>query len=207
MPASACENGFILLFILITTILLLFGNSEWGVMQVGCPRPLQSLDCIGLTAGHEVMNCEPEISHSDFGRVWKPCDNPNPSDRPPCCSDLYNCITFTAFDQFFSVIFLVEMILKMISEGLLMHENSYLRNSWNMLDCLISTFGMLSAFGDGNNFKSLKVLRVVRALRPLRVIRRHPNLMVAVLGLISSVPAIINVMPFTRCSGCLCTRA
>ena len=74
------------------------------------------------------------------------------------------------------------MILKILVFGFILHPGSYLRNSWNVLDCIISVMGMMSAFGDGA-FKFMKVLRVVRALRPLRVVRRHPNLRVAVLGL------------------------
>ena len=196
---SICQHPvfdwMILLCILITTLLLLFENPVWSVVQQDCPRPPNALDCSGLSPGHQVMNCETEKTHPYFGRVWKACDDPNPGDHPPCCRDVYNYETFSFMDRFFSLVFLVEMILKMVTDGLILHEHSYLRNSWNLLDCLISILGMLSAFGEGNTFKSFKVLRVVRALRPLRVIRRHPNLRVAVLGLIASVPAIINVMP------------
>ena len=189
------ENVFILLCILTTTILLLFENPEWGIVSLSCPRPPENLDCSGLSPGHEVTNCEYNAGHPDFGRVWKPCNHPDSAQVAPCCYDLALFDAFSIMDQIFSVIFLLEMILKMVSSGVILHENSYLRNSWNVLDCLISVFGMISAFGEGNTFKSLKVLRVVRALRPLRVVRRHPNLKVAVLGLISSVPAIVNVMP------------
>ena len=97
-------------------------------------------------------------------------------------------------DQLFSIVFLTEMTLKILVFGFILHPGSYLRNSWNVLDGIISVMGMMSAFGDGA-FKFMKVLRVVRALRPLRVVRRHPNLRVAVLGLISAIPAIISVMP------------
>jgi hypothetical protein len=197
--SSICQHpvfdSIILLCILITTILLLFERPEWGVIQSGCPRPPQHLDCSGLHPGHEVLNCEAESSHPDFGKVWEPCDASEPTLRPPCCSDLLAYDAFSVMDKFFSLVFLIEMILKMLTDGLILHEHSYLRNSWNILDCVVSILGMLSAFGESNSFKSAKVLRVVRALRPLRVVRRHPNLRVAVLGLISSVPAIISVMP------------
>ena len=113
---------------------------------------------------------------------------------PACCSQASLYDTFAAMDQLFSIVFLTEMTLKILVFGFILHPGSYLRNSWNVLDGIISVMGMMSAFGDGA-FKFMKVLRVVRALRPLRVVRRHPNLRVAVLGLISAIPAIISVMP------------
>ncbi len=200
LAGSICQHSlfdhvFILLCILITTILLLFEKPEWSLVSSTCPRPPENLDCSGLSPGHEITNCQYHARHPDFGRVWKPCNHTEPGEVAPCCRDVVLVEAFAITDKIFSTIFLIEMVLKMLTSGLFLHEHSYLRDSWNVLDCLVSILGMISAFGDGDEFKSLKVLRVVRALRPLRVVRRHPNLRVAVLGLMSSVPAIVNVMP------------
>ena len=43
----------------------------------------------------------------------------------------------------FTLIFAVELILKVIAMGFVLHKSSYLRDWWNRLDFLIVTFGLL----------------------------------------------------------------
>jgi hypothetical protein len=53
---------------------------------------------------------------------------------------------------------------------------------------------LISGNSSGGALKSLKALRVLRALRPLRVIGRNEGLRLVVNALISSIPAMTNVL-------------
>ena len=98
-----------------------------------------------------------------------------------------------AIDLVFSIIFMVELVTKVISLGFILHPGSYLRDPWNMLDSAIVLISILSLSGavDGG---SLKALRTFRVLRPLRMIKRFPELKLVVDALVSSVPGALNVM-------------
>ncbi|EKX44430.1 hypothetical protein GUITHDRAFT_72189, partial [Guillardia theta CCMP2712] len=113
---------------------------------------------------------------------------------PPCCSIAYENNILSTMDVVFTLVFFSEMILKLIVDGLLFHQYAYLRDSWNCLDCFVVVISMLSSFGSAASAKSFKVLRALRALRPLRVIKRNKSLKIAVVCLLSSIPAMMNVM-------------
>jgi len=95
-------------------------------------------------------------------------------------------------DLAFTVIFITEMLMKIIAFGFLRSPNAYLKNAWNCLDfgiVLISILGLLQ-IGPGN---ALRALRTARVLRPLRMISRVPQLKLVVDALFMSVPAVANV--------------
>lgn len=101
-------------------------------------------------------------------------------------------------DNAFAVIFCGEMVLKILALGLAVHKQAYLRESWNVLDCIIvvSSLIMLIAesSGIGGSVKSLRSLRGLRTFRPLRMISRRPGLKLVVNALIESIPAVGNVL-------------
>ncbi|DAZ92554.1 TPA: hypothetical protein N0F65_012784 [Lagenidium giganteum] len=113
----------------------------------------------------------------------------------------------STMDSVFTVIFLLEMIMKIIAYGLVMNEDAYLRNGWNILDCFIVVLSVLMMATDlagsdksalstkaKKNIHSLRSLRTLRAFRPLRVISRHPGLKLVVSALFTAIPAVLNVM-------------
>ncbi|TRY59913.1 hypothetical protein DNTS_010055 [Danionella cerebrum] len=69
--------------------------------------------------------------------------------------------------------------MKMIDQGLILHDGSYFRDMWNILDFIV-VVGALFAFALTNNkgrdIKTIKSLRVLRVLRPLKTIKRLPKL-------------------------------
>uniref|UniRef100_A0A3Q4BWB4 Voltage-dependent calcium channel alpha-1 subunit IQ domain-containing protein n=1 Tax=Mola mola TaxID=94237 RepID=A0A3Q4BWB4_MOLML len=83
------------------------------------------------------------------------------------------------FDYVFTGVFTFEMIIKMIDQGLILHDGSYFRDLWNILDFIV-VVGALVAFALRNNkgrdIKTIKSLRVLRVLRPLKTIKRLPKL-------------------------------
>ncbi|GLE00221.1 hypothetical protein PINS_up008948 [Pythium insidiosum] len=101
-------------------------------------------------------------------------------------------------DNAFAVIFLIEMSLKIIANGLIIHQKAYLRNGWNVLDCaiVVSSIVMLveESSGRGKQLKSLRSLRGLRTFRPLRMISRRPGLKLVVNALFEAIPAVLNVM-------------
>lgn len=99
----------------------------------------------------------------------------------------------------FTIIFVIEMLFKLITDGVVFHRLAYFRNSWNILDSVIVTISVVSLVlsmtteGAGSQVKALKALRALRVLRPLRVVKRHPQLKTTVLCIISSIPAMMTV--------------
>ncbi|KAF0036466.1 hypothetical protein F2P81_011778 [Scophthalmus maximus] len=90
----------------------------------------------------------------------------------------------------FLIIFTIETFLKIIAYGLVMHQNSYVRNGWNMLDFVIVIVGLFSVVlemitkdadsggqsgGKPGGF-DVKALRAFRVLRPLRLVSGVPTM-------------------------------
>ncbi len=98
-------------------------------------------------------------------------------------------------DIMLTVLFTIEMMLKIIALGLVMHKESYLRSGWNVLDGTIVIISIISLAMEGNSaLSSLRALRALRALRPLRVVSRRPGLRLVVNALIGSMKSIFNVL-------------
>lgn len=68
-----------------------------------------------------------------------------------------------------TVLFFIEMTLKICAQGFIAMPGAYLRNSWNVLDFVVVVISLFQLFSDDSgNLKSLRSLRALRALRPLR---------------------------------------
>ena len=100
----------------------------------------------------------------------------------------------------FTVIFAIEMLLKVVANGFYMGENAYLNSGWNKIDIflvVISTIDViisLTAKSSHKIFGILRVFRLLRTLRPLRVISRAPGLKLVVTTLLSSIRPIGNIV-------------
>eukprot|EP00818_Percolomonas_sp_WS_P004549 CAMPEP_0117439440 /NCGR_PEP_ID=MMETSP0759-20121206/2566_1 /TAXON_ID=63605 /ORGANISM="Percolomonas cosmopolitus, Strain WS" /LENGTH=1994 /DNA_ID=CAMNT_0005231155 /DNA_START=388 /DNA_END=6369 /DNA_ORIENTATION=- len=91
----------------------------------------------------------------------------------------------------FTGIFSLEMIMKIIALGFILHPASYMRNPWNVLDFVIVSLAFFQVIPSINNYSALRSLR---ALRPLRSIRGVPGLRIIVNSLLQSIPPFINVL-------------
>ena len=98
------------------------------------------------------------------------------------------------------VIFCGEMGLKLLALGLVCEcEASYLRDPWNVIDCVVVVSASLTQWGgDAMDLSALKPLRALRAMRPLRAMRRFPGIRIIVEAMISSVPDVANVLAGVR---------
>lgn len=57
--------------------------------------------------------------------------------------------------------------------GFIVHNRSYLRDGWNVIDFFVVITGLMEFYGGSVNLKALRTLRV---LRPLRSINAVPSM-------------------------------
>jgi len=94
-------------------------------------------------------------------------------------------------DYLFLAIFTLEMFLKVIAMGLFMRPYSYLRDSWNILDCVVIILGWMGLGLAGSN---VNAIRAIRILRPLRGLHSMPGMAGLVKTLLNSLPQMVNIM-------------
>uniref|UniRef100_A0A674F5E3 Calcium voltage-gated channel subunit alpha1 E n=1 Tax=Salmo trutta TaxID=8032 RepID=A0A674F5E3_SALTR len=115
----------------------------------------------------------------------------------PVCTNSDRNRVLRYFDYVFTGVFTFEMIIKMIDLGLLLHDGSYFRDLWNILDFIV-VVGALFAFALTNNkgrdIKTIKSLRVLRVLRPLKTIKRLPKLKAVFDCVVTSLKNVFNIL-------------
>lgn len=97
-------------------------------------------------------------------------------------------------ESIFTIIYLIEFLLKTISIGVIGGQKSYFKEPWNVFDFLILIISVLDTFTTYFNMTSLKVFRVIKALRPLKFISKNSSMKHLVSALLSSIGAITNVV-------------
>ncbi|XP_030756415.1 muscle calcium channel subunit alpha-1 isoform X1 [Sitophilus oryzae] len=103
----------------------------------------------------------------------------------------------TKFDYFFTGIFSVELVLKTISYGCILHKGAFLRSAFNVLDLVVVCVSLVSIYNSQGAMSVVKILRVLRVLRPLRAINRAKGLKQVVQCLIVAVKTIGNIVLVT----------
>ena len=93
-----------------------------------------------------------------------------------------------------TILFTIEMLLKILAQGLIIHKNSYLRDAWNWLDFVVVVTGIMEVM-QVSWFK-LRGLRTLRVLRPLRSIKAFPKMRQLVSSLVGSVNSLLNAVVF-----------
>ncbi|XP_066912648.1 muscle calcium channel subunit alpha-1-like [Clytia hemisphaerica] len=102
------------------------------------------------------------------------------------------------FDYIFTAIFTVEIIIKLVAYGVFLHEGSFCRSLFNMLDLLIVSVSVIAIILRGSKEISVvRILRVVRVLRPLRAINRAKGLKHVVSCVIVALRSIGNIVVVT----------
>uniref|UniRef100_A0A8D2LVQ8 Calcium voltage-gated channel subunit alpha1 H n=1 Tax=Varanus komodoensis TaxID=61221 RepID=A0A8D2LVQ8_VARKO len=148
--------------------------------------------------------CQKVIAHKMFDHVVlvfiflncitialeRPDIDPNSTER----------IFLSVSNYIFTVIFVAEMMVKVVALGFFSGKNTYLQSSWNVLDgilvfvSIIDIIVSMASAGGAKILGVLRVLRLLRTLRPLRVISRAPGLKLVVETLISSLRPIGNIV-------------
>ncbi|XP_063835176.1 muscle calcium channel subunit alpha-1-like isoform X1 [Ostrinia nubilalis] len=101
------------------------------------------------------------------------------------------------FDVFFTGIFTLELFLKLITYGLILHEGAFLRSAFNVLDMLVVCVSLISMSFKSGSISVVKILRVFRVLRPLRAINRAKGLKHVVQCVIVAIKTIGNILLVT----------
>eukprot|EP00899_Mesostigma_viride_P019380 jgi/Mesvir1/27443/Mv07229-RA.2 len=91
----------------------------------------------------------------------------------------------------FTALFLAEMLLKVLAMGFVLDKGSYLREPWNVMDCVVVFLGLLAFIPSFGNYSAI---RTVRVLRPLRTITGVEGMRVLVVTLLRSLPMLIDVL-------------
>ncbi|GIY07370.1 hypothetical protein CDAR_434812 [Caerostris darwini] len=102
------------------------------------------------------------------------------------------------FDYAFTGFFAIEMVLKVVDQGVILHPGSYCRDLWNILDaivviCALVAFAFVGST-TGQNLSTIKSLRVLRVLRPLKTIKRVPKLKAVFDCVVTSLKNVFNIL-------------
>ena len=112
-------------------------------------------------------------------------------------------VIFDSCDIVFNFFFYIEFGLKVVGEGFVWENGTYLSDNWNKLDFIIVVVSMFDMQTIYNNFTGqsskggisfFRVLRLLRTLRPLRFISHNVQLKLIVKSLMDSVEPILNVL-------------
>ena len=96
------------------------------------------------------------------------------------------------FHNFFTIIFIIECILKIIAFGFFMEEYSYLRDPWNWIDFFIVITGVLYFIP---HFKlNINSIRSFRLLRPLKALSSLPSMRKFIHSLINCFYDLIDII-------------
>lgn len=110
----------------------------------------------------------------------------NPNDTYTVVSD--------GIDMFFTIIFAVEALIKIIAFGFVFEPTTYLRDDWNQLDFFIVVASIIDAAVSSINIPMIKILRLLRTFRPLRFVTHNVNMRIIVTALFKSLGAIFNTL-------------
>ncbi|XP_076641129.1 ca[2+]-channel protein alpha[[1]] subunit D isoform X4 [Halictus rubicundus] len=144
--------------------------------------------------------CHWLCNHSYFGNVILVCIMISSAmlaaEDPLSASSPRNQVLLN-FDYFFTTVFTIEIWLKMISYGFIIHDGAFCRSAFNLLDLLVVCSSLISMSFSSGAFSVVKVLRVLRVLRPLRAINRAKGLKHVVQCVIVAVKTIGNIVLVT----------
>ncbi|KAL2307164.1 hypothetical protein Nmel_000112, partial [Mimus melanotis] len=96
--------------------------------------------------------------------------------------------------HFFTAIYTMEILIKIVARGFVWNEFTFLRDPWNCLDfCIIIVMYVTISHTLGN----VSVLRTFRVLRTLKAISVIPGLKIIVNSLVESVKKLVDVLILT----------
>lgn len=144
--------------------------------------------------------CHKIINNSLFGNIILVCimiSSATLAMEDPLVSESPRNNVLKYFDYFFTAVFTVEITLKTIVFGVILHPGSLCREGFNLLDIIVVACSLISFFFQNGAISVVKILRVLRVLRPLRAINRAKGLKHVVQCVIVAVKTIGNILLIT----------
>ncbi|XP_026668925.1 muscle calcium channel subunit alpha-1 isoform X5 [Ceratina calcarata] len=174
--------------------------SEYSMATKTQPIPAGSAFFIFSQTNRFRVFCHWLCNHSYFGNVILVCimiSSAMLAAEDPLSALSYRNQILLKFDYFFTTVFTIEICLKMISYGFIIHDGAFCRSAFNLLDLLVVCSSLISMSFSSGAFSVVKVLRVLRVLRPLRAINRAKGLKHVVQCVIVAVKTIGNIVLVT----------
>ncbi|GFG39870.1 hypothetical protein Cfor_08850, partial [Coptotermes formosanus] len=174
--------------------------SEFNIATKTQPIPPASSFFIFSKSNRIRVFCHWLCNHSYFGNVILACimiSSAMLAAEEPLQSETPRNEILSKFDVFFTSVFTVEICLKMISYGFVLHDGAFCRSAFNLLDLLVVFVSLIAMFIRGSAISVVKILRVLRVLRPLRAINRAKGLKHVVQCVIVAVKTIGNIVLVT----------
>ncbi|XP_012282191.2 muscle calcium channel subunit alpha-1 isoform X1 [Orussus abietinus] len=174
--------------------------SEFNMATKKQPIPAGSAFFLFSQTNRFRVFCHWLCNHSYFGNVILACimiSSAMLAAEDPLNAGSYRNMILNYFDYFFTTVFTVEICLKMISYGFIIHEGAFCRSAFNNLDLLVVCVSLVSMFFSSGAISVVKILRVLRVLRPLRAINRAKGLKHVVQCVIVAVKTIGNIVLVT----------
>jgi hypothetical protein len=179
---------FIIVCIFVSSACLIFEEPDAWIRGSVDHCPPEGLNCSSATSpGHTVINCQRDARHPDFGRSFAPCGTAGAN---ACCGVVASNEVLQALDVFFLAVFVVEMAMKIVADGLVLHRFAYLQSWWNRLDFCIVLVSIANVIAKSQRAGVVKALRTLRALRPLRIVKRFAYLRVIAQSFLQSLPEV-----------------
>ncbi|XP_057317031.1 sodium channel protein 60E-like isoform X2 [Hydractinia symbiolongicarpus] len=74
-------------------------------------------------------------------------------------------------EYIFAAIYTMEMIVKILAKGFILHKYSYLRNAWNWLDFIVVILGYVTMHPAVSDLSGIRTFRVLRALKTISTVK------------------------------------
>ncbi|CAO3628226.1 unnamed protein product [Cunninghamella blakesleeana] len=103
--------------------------------------------------------------------------------------------TYDLIDIALGCVFVLEMIIRIIADGFIFPQNSYLRHAWNRLDFVVTVLNFGTLFS--NNQDLPRALGTVRSMRILRLIRYFGGVRDVFIDLFHAFPLMLDAMLLT----------
>ncbi|XP_059091600.1 muscle calcium channel subunit alpha-1-like isoform X4 [Tigriopus californicus] len=166
----------------------------------GKPMPKESSFFIFSSQNRFRIVCHYICNHSYFGNIVLVCimvSSAMLAAEDPLNSNSERNKILNYFDYFFTTIFTIEVCLKLIAYGFILHPGAFCRSGFNLLDLLVVAVSLISFVFSSGAISVVKILRVLRVLRPLRAINRAKGLKHVVQCVIVAVKTIGNIVLVT----------
>nr|XP_036218959.1 muscle calcium channel subunit alpha-1 isoform X1 [Bactrocera oleae]XP_036218960.1 muscle calcium channel subunit alpha-1 isoform X1 [Bactrocera oleae]XP_036218961.1 muscle calcium channel subunit alpha-1 isoform X1 [Bactrocera oleae]XP_036218962.1 muscle calcium channel subunit alpha-1 isoform X1 [Bactrocera oleae]XP_036218963.1 muscle calcium channel subunit alpha-1 isoform X1 [Bactrocera oleae] len=174
--------------------------SEISIKKTKKPMPRGSSFFIFSNTNRFRVFCHWLCNHSNFGNVILCCimfSSAMLAAEDPLRPNADRNKVLNKFDVFFTGVFTIELLLKLISYGFVLHDGAFCRSAFNLLDLLVVCVSLISMQSSSNAISFVKILRVLRVLRPLRAINRAKGLKHVVQCVIVAVKTIGNIVLVT----------